>query len=121
DDVAIVAPSQMFFQFSLGWDVNHAIKVIGQFVEKFRAFHWLPSPLLGFCAPFDFSLFLKNLFNRSRNCKRARNNLDFTAGILSSSASAVSSVERPSTSRNTNTVRNVAGSPWIVLDRKSVV
>src|SRR5271157_4325158 len=56
---------------------------------------------------------------RERNCSRARSKRDLTAGILKSKASAVSSVERPSTSRNTNTVRKLGGNPCIVLPRIS--
>src|SRR5258708_1995401 len=54
--IAVVAPSQMLFQLRLGRGVNYAVEVIRQFVEKFRALHWLPSPLIGFCDPFVFSL-----------------------------------------------------------------
>jgi hypothetical protein len=58
DYIAVVAPSQVLVQFSLCAGVNHAIQVVGQFVEKLRAFHCVPSPLLGFdCDPFDLSLF----------------------------------------------------------------
>src|SRR4051812_32952844 len=67
-----------------------------------------------------FLVFLKCLLNRSRNCNRARNNLDFTAGTLRPSASAVSSVLKPSTSRRTKTVRKPEGSPWMVFSRISL-
>src|SRR5215469_8208104 len=61
----------------------------------------------------------KYLLRRSRNWSLARNNLDFTAGTLKPSASAVSSVERFSMSRSVKTVRNPGGSPWMVLRRIS--
>jgi hypothetical protein len=35
----------MILQLDLGVIVDHAVQVIGQLVQKFRAFHWLPSPL----------------------------------------------------------------------------
>jgi hypothetical protein len=54
--IAVVAPSQMLFQFGLGRGVNHAVQVICQLVEKFRALHWLPSPLIGFCDPLTLPL-----------------------------------------------------------------
>src|SRR5208282_2006684 len=111
DDVAVVAPGEMIFQFRLCAGVDGGVQVVGQFFKEIRARHFLPSPPLGF---------LKYLFSRSRNCKRARSSLDFTAGILRSKASAVSSVERPSTSRSTNTVRKLAGSPCTVLRRMSL-
>src|ERR1043165_2925006 len=119
DHVAVVAPSQVLFEFRLGGGINDTIEVIGQLVQKLRALHWRPSPLLGLFDPFDFPRLWKNLFSRSRNCNLARSNLDFTAGTLKSSASAVSSVERPSTSRSTKTVRKLAGSPWIVRSKIS--
>src|SRR6266576_1024466 len=111
---AVVAPRQMVFEFSLGTVVYDAVEIIGQLLQKLRAFHCVPSPLSCFWAPFPPSRLWKYRLNRSRSCSRARNNRDFTAGMLKSSASAVSSVERPSTSLNTNTVRKPGGSPWIV-------
>ena len=53
----------------------------------------------------------KYRLRRSRSCRRARNNLDLTAGTLKPSASAVSSVERFSTSRRVKTVRKPGGRP----------
>src|SRR5271165_2268399 len=110
DDIAVVAPLEMVFQFRLGLSVHRAVEVIGQLFQKIRAGHFLPSPPVRF---------LKYLLKRSRSCSRARNKRDLTAGILKSKASAVSSVERPSTSRNTNTVRKLGGNPCIVLPRIS--
>src|SRR5215470_13493913 len=95
----------MIFQFSLGAVVYDAVEVIGKLMQKLRAFHLGPSPL---------SRFWKYRLSRSRSCRRARNNRDLTAGMLRTNASAVSSVERPSTSLKTNTVRKLGGSPWIV-------
>src|SRR5271167_2905962 len=109
--VAVVAPLEMVFQFRLGLSVHRAVEVIGQLSQKIRAGHFLPSPPVRF---------LKYLLKRSRNCSRARSKRDFTAGILKSRASAVSSVERPSTSRSTKTVRKLGGSPWMVLLRISL-
>ncbi len=101
DDVTIVAPLQMLFELCLGTGVNHPVEIIGQLFEKVRALHCWPSPLRR----------LKYLVNRSRSCNRARSKRDFTAGTLNPSASAVSSVESPSTSRRMNTVRKLSGSP----------
>src|SRR6202162_285198 len=111
--VAVVAPGKMILQLDLGRFVEHPVQIVGQLVQKLRAFHWLPSPLLP--SPFPFPRFWKNLPRRSRSCRRARNSRDFTAGTLNSSAAAVSSVESPSTSLSTNTVRKPGGRPWIVL------
>src|SRR5271165_1956029 len=110
DNIAVVAPLEMVLQFRLGLSVHRAVEVIGQLLQKIRACHFLPSPPVRF---------LKYLLKRSRSCSRARSNRDLTAGILKSKASAVSSVERPSTSRNTNTVRKLGGNPCIVLPRIS--
>jgi len=55
DDIAVVAPSQMLFQLGFGWGVDDPVKVVGQFVEKFRALHWLPSPLIVGRDPFGLS------------------------------------------------------------------
>src|SRR5579862_9784459 len=111
DDIAVVAPLQVIFQLRPGLGVHRVVQVIGELFQKIRASHCLPYPPLRF---------LKYLFKRSRNCNRARSNRDFTAGILKSKASAVSSVESPSTSRKTNTVRKLGGRPWMVLPRISL-
>jgi hypothetical protein len=55
DNVAVMAPSQVLFEFGLCRGVDDAVQVIGQFVEKLRALHLLPSPLIGFCDPFVLS------------------------------------------------------------------
>src|SRR6516162_7394408 len=96
----------MVFQLSFGLGVHRPVEVVSQLLKEFRAGHCLPSPP---------TRFLKYLLKRSRSCNRARSNRDFTAGMLRSKESAVSSVERLSTSRNTKTVRQPGGSPWIVL------
>src|SRR6202048_4453693 len=86
-----------------------AVEVIGKLAEKVGAGHaGRPS---FFCR--------KCRLSRSRNWRRARNNLDFTAGTLKPSASAVSSVERFSTSRKVKTLRKPGGRPWMVLRRMS--
>src|ERR1700675_2164333 len=110
DHIAVVAPGQMILEFGLGPVIEDAVQIICQLLQEFRAFHFWPSPL---------SRFLKYRLRRSRNCRRARNNLDFTAGMLRPKASAVSSVERPSTSLRTNTVRKLGGKPWMVRVRMS--
>src|SRR5256885_5889641 len=84
---AVVAPIEVIFEFGLGAGIDDAVEIIGQLFQEISAFHCLPSPEW---------FFRKNLFNRSRNCRRARSKRDFTAGTLSSSASAVSSVGSPS-------------------------
>src|SRR5216684_2351619 len=48
DNVAVVAPSQMVFQFGLGAVVKDAVQVVGQFLQKLRTLHCLPSPLSRF-------------------------------------------------------------------------
>ena len=56
--IAVVAPSEVFVQFGFCAGIDHAVQVVGEFVEKLRAFHCVPSPLPGFaCDPFDLSLF----------------------------------------------------------------
>jgi hypothetical protein len=45
DDIAVVAPGKMVLKLDLGLFVEDAVQVIGQLVQEFRAFHWLPSPL----------------------------------------------------------------------------
>lgn len=103
DHMAVVAPMKMFIEFGAYGLTHCAIQVIGQLIQKFFAvLHGWPSP------PF---LNLKYFARRSRSCKRARSNRDLTAGMLNPNISAVSSVERPSTSRSTNTVRNPGGNP----------
>src|SRR5438445_313280 len=53
--IAVMAPGQMLVEFGLGRSVDDAVQIVGQLVKEFRALHWLPSPLLGFGDPFDFS------------------------------------------------------------------
>ena len=48
DNVAVMAPSQMVFQFSFGAVVKDPIQVIRQFLQKLRTLHCLPSPLSRF-------------------------------------------------------------------------
>src|ERR1700722_5490595 len=45
DHVAVVAPGKMVLQFDLGRVVEDTVQIVGQLVQKFSAFHWLPSPL----------------------------------------------------------------------------
>jgi hypothetical protein len=35
----------MVLQFDLGRVVEDTVQIVGQLVQKFSAFHWLPSPL----------------------------------------------------------------------------
>src|SRR6516225_4646801 len=100
----------MIFQLRLCAIVQGAVQVVGQLLQEFRAFHFWPSPL---------SRFLKYRLSRSRSCKRARNSRDLTAGTLSPRASAVSSVDKPSTSLRTKTVRKLGGSPCTVRVKMS--
>src|SRR5215469_5820664 len=51
DNVTVVAPSQVLFQFGLCTGVHGAVQVVSQFAEKLRALHWLLSPLRGLCDP----------------------------------------------------------------------
>src|SRR5712671_3189872 len=77
--VTIVAPGKMVFEFDLGRLIDHAVQIIGQLVQEFRAFHWLPSPLLFSSLLFSsllfsclpFSRFWKKRPSRSRSCRRA--------------------------------------------------
>jgi hypothetical protein len=45
DDIAVVAPGKVVLKLDFSFFVEDAVQVIGQLVEEFRAFHWLPSPL----------------------------------------------------------------------------
>lgn len=45
DHVAIVAPGKMVVQLGLCALVDDPIEIVGQLLQKFRAFHWLSSPL----------------------------------------------------------------------------
>ena len=56
DNVTVVAPGKMIFQFGLCTVINHAVEVIGKLLQKFRAFHWLPSPDLSLDFPLAFSI-----------------------------------------------------------------
>jgi len=101
-NLAVLASSQMLFQVGPQRNSHFVIDQIVQLRQKLSAGHFPP----------PFFAFLRKYFaNRSRNCSRALNRRDFTAGILKPKASAVSSVESPSTSRSTNTTLNPAGSP----------
>jgi hypothetical protein len=51
-NVAVVAPSEMIFQFNLGALVNHTIQVISQLAQKIFALHWV-SPVSGFSTSFS--------------------------------------------------------------------
>ena len=48
NDVAVMAPSEMIFEFRFRALVHHAVQIVGQLLQKFRAFHLLPSPLSRF-------------------------------------------------------------------------
>ena len=48
DNVAVMAPSQMVFQFSFGAVVKDPIQIVSQFLQKLRTLHGLPSPLSRF-------------------------------------------------------------------------
>src|SRR5215467_7654429 len=102
DHFAVMAPVKMLFQFYPDLSIRGAVQVVGQLFQKIIAFHGWPFPSF-----FDLKYFAR----RSRSCKRARKSRDFTAGILRSSISAVSSVESPSTSRRTKTVLKPGGKP----------
>jgi hypothetical protein len=56
DNVTVVAPGKMIFQFGLCTVIDHAVEVIGKLLQKFRAFHWLPSPGLSLDFPLAFSI-----------------------------------------------------------------
>lgn len=101
DHLAIMAPLKMLFQFYPDVNIRGTVQIVGQLFQKIIAFHGWPFP------SFD----LKYFDRRSRSCKRARKSRDFTAGTLSPSISAVSSVESPSTSRRTKTVLKPGGRP----------
>src|SRR5206468_12262343 len=71
NNIAVVAPGKVIFEFGLGAVVEQAVEVVRQIVQKFRAFHCSPSPL---------TRFWKYRLRRSRNCNRSRSSRDFTAG-----------------------------------------
>jgi hypothetical protein len=43
--VTVMAPGKMILQLDFGLIVENAFQVVGQLVQKLRAFHRLPSPL----------------------------------------------------------------------------
>jgi len=45
NNVAVVAPGEMIFQFELCFFVKNAVQIAGQLAKEFRTFHRLPSPL----------------------------------------------------------------------------
>src|ERR1035437_7347613 len=105
DDLAVAAAAEVSLQFGphLG-----RYRIVDQVVEKGEKLFAGHFTLLDSLSP----LFLwKYRLRRSRSCSRARSRRDLTAGMLSPSVSAVSSVESPSTSLSTNTMRNPCGSP----------
>src|ERR1700757_4976173 len=46
--VAVVAPSQVVFEFGLGPIIEGAVQIIRQLLQELRAFHFWPSPLSRF-------------------------------------------------------------------------
>ena len=46
--VAVVAPGEMVLQLDFCGFVEYAVQIVRQLVQKFRAFHWLTSPLSRF-------------------------------------------------------------------------
>src|SRR5580658_3834421 len=46
--IAVVAPRQMIFQFSLRARINRTVKVVSQLTQEIRALHCLVSPVSGF-------------------------------------------------------------------------
>src|SRR5579864_8998401 len=61
----------------------------------------------------------KYLLRRARRCNRTRHRRAFTAAWLRFSTCAVCSIESPSTSRSTKTVRKIGRNPSTVLPRIS--
>ena len=101
DNFAMTALAQMRTHLLNQFRFDLPIEVVGHLAEKVCASHY--AVISFFCR--------KYRLNRSRNCRRARSNLDFTAGTLNPSASAVSSVDKFSMSRRVKTVLNPGGKP----------
>lgn len=90
--LTMLAHLQVCFEVPLQFLVNVPVQVIRNISDCFLA------------AQNGYSL-LKILLSSSRSCRRARKSRAFTALTVRLSALAVSSVERPSTSRKKNAVR----------------
>src|ERR1700730_2411833 len=91
-DCAVPAHLQMHLEFFPDGDSEFAVDITGNAADDAVAVQ---------CAP----PCRKTRSNFCRSFNRARNSRDFTAASEIPSASAVSSVERPSTSRSTNATR----------------
>src|SRR6202041_3510360 len=102
DDSAVFTTFEMFLDGGFQRLVQSVFKVVGKLLDDVLAIH-------------EFSLRLKYLFNFWRNFSRARSNRDFTAGIESPSASAVSSVDSSSMSRSWKTIRKGGSSSPITF------
>src|SRR5579864_123088 len=89
--VAVFAVLQVNFDGLLQTRVQFAVKITGKLAHHASTVHW--------AIPFR-----KYRFNFSRSFRRARSSRDFTAGTDNPRASAVSSVESSSMSRNWKTV-----------------
>src|SRR4029077_613793 len=46
--IAVVAPSQVVFEFGLGAIIQSAVQIVGELLQEFRTFHFWPSPLSRF-------------------------------------------------------------------------
>ena len=99
DHLAVLALADVGLNLREEASVCLTVEEVVQFGEELGAGHLLSPPFF----------WRKYRARRSRNWRRARSNLDLTAGTLKPSASAVSSVERFCTSRSVNTVRNPGG------------
>src|SRR5215469_2359693 len=84
---AILAASQVFLDRRLQAVVQRVVEIVRKFLNDVPA-------------PHDFLLLRKTRLSFVRSFSRALSSLDFTAGTESPSASAVSSVDSPSMSRN---------------------
>src|SRR5712692_5846544 len=91
NQTAVMAVPEVPLEFFPCGRVQISVEIVGKLAD--------------YVATVQFGAPLRVLLNLSRNFKRPRNSRDFTAASESPSKSAVSSVERSSISRSTNTKR----------------
>ena len=84
--VTVVALAEVSLDRHLQFFIKLTIQIVRQFTYRIPAFH-------------EGHPRFRTLLNSSRNLRRPRKSLAFTAPMLKLSSCAVSSVERPSTSR----------------------
>src|SRR5579863_3858362 len=107
DQAAIGATGEVLFEIDSHGGVEDSVEIARQFENNFLAVHCV-------------SLRRKYLFSFWRSFSRARKRRDFTAAEEIPRICAVSSVERPSTSRSRKATRKIGSSSPITLLRISL-